>query len=400
MNKVLKEFKLSTWSIHNKMTVFVLIGMIFLAGIFSYQSMPREAFPEIVVPQIFISTPYPGNSAIDIEKLITRPLEKEINGISGVDEIISTSIEGFSSIQVKFDFSITPTEALRKVKDKVDAAKSDKDFPTDLPADPNVQEMNFAELMPIMNINLSGDFSMDQLKEYGKYLEDEIEKVPEISKVDIRGIQDKEIEISVDLYKMEISQISFNDIAMAIQNENITISGGDLLEEGIRRSVRVIGEFKSAKEIANIIVKQEHGNIVYLRDIANVNFKEQEKQSYAREFSQPVVMLDVTKRGGENLINASTQIDAIIAKAKENYFPPNLNISKTNDQTNDTKTMVADLENSIILGVILVVLVLLFFLGVRNALFVGIAIPLSMFISFIVLNAIGVTLNIWYYSHW
>ncbi|WP_457618375.1 efflux RND transporter permease subunit [Lutibacter sp.] len=393
MNKVLKEFKLSTWSIHNKMTVFVLIGMIFLAGIFSYQNMPREAFPEVVVPQIFISTPYPGNSAIDIEKLITRPLEKEINGISGVDEIISTSIEGFSSIQVKFDFSITPTEALRKVKDKVDAAKSDKDFPTDLPADPNVQEMNFAELMPIMNINLSGDFSMDQLKEYGKYLEDEIEKVPEISKVDIRGIQDKEIEISVDLYKMEISQISFNDIAMAIKNENMTISGGDLLEEGIRRSVRVIGEFKSAKEIANIIVKQEHGNIVYLRDIANVNFKEQEKQSYAREFSQPVVMLDVTKRGGENLINASSQIDVIIAKAKENYFPPNLNISKTNDQTNDTKTMVADLENSIILGVILVVLVLLFFLGVRNALFVGIAIPLSMFISFIVLNAIGVTLN-------
>ena len=159
MSKVLKEFKLSTWSINNKMTVFVIIGMIFLAGIFSYQSMPRESFPEIVVPQIYVATPYPGNSALDIEKLITRPLEKEINGISGVEEIISTSIEGFSTIQVEFDFSVTPTEALRKVKDKVDAAKSDKDFPTDLPADPNVQEMNFAELIPIMNINLSGDFS-------------------------------------------------------------------------------------------------------------------------------------------------------------------------------------------------------------------------------------------------
>ncbi len=393
MSKVLKEFKLSTWSIHNKMTVFVIIGMIFLAGIFSYQSMPREAFPEIVVPEIFISTAYPGNSAIDIEKLITRPLEKEINGISGVDEITSTSIEGFSSIKVTFDFSVTPTEALRKVKDKVDIAKSDKDFPKDLPADPNVKELNFAELMPIMNINLSGDFSMDELKEYGEYLEDEIEKVPEISKVDIRGIQDKEMEISVDLYKMEISKISFNDIAQAIQNENMTVSGGDLLENGLRRNVRVIGEFKSADEIADIIVKQEHEDIVYLRDIAIVTFKEQEKQSYAREFSQPVVMLDVTKRGGENLINASTQIDAIIAKAKESYFPSNLNISKTNDQTNDTKTMVSDLENSIILGIILVVLVLLFFLGIRNALFVGIAIPLSMFMSFIILNALGVTLN-------
>ncbi|WP_372766275.1 efflux RND transporter permease subunit [Lutibacter sp.] len=393
MSKVLKEFKLSTWSINNKMTVFVIIGMIFLAGIYSYQSMPREAFPEIVVPEIFVSTAYPGNSAIDIEKLITRPLEKEINGISGVDEITSTSIEGFSSIKVTFDFSVTPTEALRKVKDKVDAAKSDNDFPKDLPADPNVKELNFAELMPIMNINLSGDFSMDELKEYGEYLEDEIEKVPEISKVDIRGIQDKEMEISVDLYKMEISKISFSDIAQAIQNENMTVSGGDLLENGLRRNVRVLGEFKSADEIANIIVKQENEEIVYLRDIATVTFKEQEKQSYAREFSQPVVMLDVTKRGGENLIIASTQIDEIIAKAKESYFPSNLSISKTNDQTNDTKTMVSDLENSIILGIILVVVVLLFFLGIRNALFVGIAIPLSMFMSFIILNALGVTLN-------
>mgnify|MGYP001825073034 CR=1 FL=1 len=393
MDKVLKEFKLSTWSINNRMTVFVLIAMIFLAGIFSYRSMPREAFPEIVIPEVYIATPYPGNSALDIEKLITRPLEKEINGISGVDEIVSTSIEGFSTIQVTFDFSITPTEALRKVKDKVDTAMSDKDFPTDLPADPTVQEMNFAELMPIMNINLSGDFSMDQLKEYGEYLEDAIEKVPEISKVDIRGIQDKEMEISIDLYKMQTSQISFNDIAGAIQNENMTVSGGDLLEDGLRRNVRVIGEFKSAKEIENIIIKQENQNIVYLRDIAEVNFKEQEKQSYAREFSQPVVMLDVTKRGGENLINASTQIDAIIAEAKENFLPPNLYVSKTNDMTNDTKTMVADLENSIILGVILVVLVLLFFLGIRNALFVGIAIPMSMFISFNILSFLGVTLN-------
>lgn len=394
MSKVLKEFKLSTWSIHNKMTVFVIIVMIFLAGIFSYKSMPREAFPEIVVPEIYVATPYPGNSALDIEKLITRPLEKEINGISGVDKIVSTSIEGFSSIQVTFDFSVTPSEALQKVKDKVDAATSGKDFPTDLPADPNVQELNFAELMPIMNINLSGDFSMDQLKEFGEYLEDEIEKVPEISKVEIRGIQDKEMEISVDLYKMEISQISFNDIAMAIQNENMTVSGGDLLENGIRRNVRIIGEFKSAKEIEDIIVKQENNNIVYLRDIAVVHFKEQEKQSYAREFSKSVVMLDVKKRGGENLINASEQIDVILKDAKENYFPSNLFLSKTNDMTNDTKTMVADLENSIILGVILVVLVLLFFLGIRNALFVGIAIPLSMFISFIILSFLGVTLNI------
>lgn len=393
MTRINKEFKLSTWSIYNKMTVFVILAIISIAGIVSYQSMPREAFPEIVVPQIFVTTVYPGNAALDIEKLITRPLEKEINSIAGIDVIKSTSTEGFSTIQIEFDFSITPTEALRKVKDKVDAAMSDKDFPKDLPSDPHVQELNFAEIAPIMNINLSGDYPLDKLKEYAEYLEDKIEQLPEITAVDIRGVQDKEVEISVDLYKMELSKISFSDIGSAVQNENMTISGGDILENGIRKNLRILGEFTSVNEFKNIIVKQEENNIVYLGDIATISFKEQEKVSYAREFSKSVVMLDVKKRGGENLINASEKIDVIIAQAQAKVFPKNLFVSKTNDMSIDTKTQVADLENSIILGVILVVLVLLFFLGLRNALFVGVAIPISMMLSFIILNMMGVTLN-------
>ena len=393
MNKDIKEFKLSSWSISNRMTVAVITFIIVLAGLMSYTSMPRENFPEIVIPQIYIATPYPGNSALDVEKLITKPLEKEINGITGVDKISSSSIQGFSSIQVEFSFDITPSEALQKVKDKVDVAMSDNDFPTDLPSDPSVTEMNFSEMVPIMNINLSGEFSMDQLKEFAEYLEDEIEELPEITSVDIRGVQEKEIEVAIDLYKLEASQISFTDVENAISFENMSVSSGNILQNGIQRNVRVVGEFKSAKEIEDIIVKQENGAIVYLRDIAEVRFQEQEKESFAREYSQPVVMLDVKKRGGENLLNASSKIDAILAEASANVFPKNLEISKTNDQSNDTRTMVSDLENSIILGVILVVLVLYFFLGFRNALFVGIAIPLSMFLSFSILSFIGVTLN-------
>ena len=389
----IKEFKLSSWAVSNRATVAVITLIIVLSGLLSYVSMPRENFPEIVIPQIYIATPYPGNSALDVEKLITKPLEKEINSITGVDKITSNSIQGFSSIQVEFTFDITPSEALQKVKDKVDVAMSDSDFPKDLPTDPSVQEMNFSEMMPIMNINLSGEFSMDQLKEYAEYLEDEIEELSEISGVDIRGVQEKEIEVAIDLYKLEASKISFTDVENAIAYENMSVSGGDILQNGVRRNVRVIGEFTSPKEIENIIVKQEKGNIVYLRDIADVSFKEQEKESYAREYLQPVVMLDVKKRGGENLLNASAKIDKIIEEAKANVFPKNLVISKTNDQSNDTKTMVSDLENSIVLGVILVVLVLYFFLGFRNALFVGIAIPLSMFLSFSILSFMGVTLN-------
>ncbi len=389
----IKEFKLSSWSVSNKMTVAVITCIIILSGLLSYSSMPRENFPEIIIPQIYVATPYPGNSALDVEKLITKPLEKEINAITGVDKITSNSIQGFSTIQVEFTFDITPSEALQKVKDKVDIAMSDSDFPTDLPTDPSITEMNFSELIPIMNVNLSGEFSMDQLKEYGEYLEDKIEVLPEISSVDIRGVQEKEVEVAIDLYKMQASQISFMDVENAIAYENMSVSSGDILQNGLRRNVRVVGEFSEISEVASLIVKQEKDAIVYLRDIATVRFKEQEKESYAREYLQPVVMLDVKKRGGENLLEASAKIDAVIAAAKETKFPKNLVISKTNDQSNDTKTMVSDLENSIILGIILVVIVLYFFLGFRNALFVGIAIPLSMLLSFSILSFMGVTLN-------
>jgi len=375
------------------MTVFVIIFIIIIGGLQAYRGMPREAFPEVVVPQIFISTIHPGNSAVDVEKLITRPLEQEINTISGVDKITSTSTQGFSMIMAEFDFSVTPEEALRKVKDKIDVAMSDADFPKDLPADPNVQELNISEMMPIMNINLSGEFSIDQLNEYAEYLEEEIENLPEITGVDIRGVQDKEVEIAVDLYKMQASEINFYDIATAIQNENVTMSGGELLENSTLRNVRIVGEFTSPKEIGDIIVKQEDGNIVYLRDIATISFQGADRVSYAREFSQPVVMLDVKKKGGQNLIIAAEKINKIITIAKETKFPENLEISVTNDLSGMTKKQVSNLENSIIMGVILVVLVLLFFLGVRNAMFVGIAIPLSMLMSFIILGTMGVTLN-------
>ncbi len=392
-NKSDKEFRLSSWAVNNRTTVFVILALIFLAGISAYRSMPAEAFPEVVTPEIYVGTPYPGNSPLDIEKLITRPLEKEINAISGIDEINSTSVQGYSTIQVKFNFDVTPDEALRKVKDKVDVAKSDPDFPSDLPADPNVFEMNFAELVPILNINLSGDFTPDQLKEYAEYLEDRIEGLPEISEVNIRGVDDKEVRVQLDMQKLAALELSFNDVAGALQQENVSVSGGDLLVDGYRRNVRINGEYSSMEEIENTIVKNEKADVVYLKDIATVEFSEVEKESYAREYQQPVVMLDVKKRAGENLIIASDKIEQILADAQATVFPSNLEISVTNDQSDQTRNQIAELENSIIFGVLLVVLVLMFFLGLRNALFVGIAIPTSMLLSFMILNAMGITLN-------
>lgn len=391
--KGLKEFGLSTLALKNPVTIIVLSIILAVVGTISYTSMPREAFPEVVIPQIYVGTPYPGNSPLDIEKLITRPLEKEIKTITGIDDVNSTSVEGYSTIDIKFDFSTTPEQALRKVKDAVDKVMGDPNFPKDLPADPNVFEMNMSELVPALNVNLSGDFSMEMLKEYAEVLEERIEDIPQITKVDIRGIQEREVKIDVNLYRMESMEVTFNDIENAITSENMTISGGDVVVDGVRRNVRLIGEFQDWREIANVIVKNEKFNIVRLRDVAEVSFEGKERESFSREYGAPVVMLDVMKRGGENLIEASEAVYEIIAKAKKNDFPEGLEITTTNDLTGKTKTQVSELENSIIFGTILVVLVLLFFLGLRSAVFVGIAIPLSMFIAFFILNTMGVTLN-------
>ncbi|MCV9385621.1 efflux RND transporter permease subunit [Reichenbachiella ulvae] len=388
--KTEKQFGLTTLSLNNRTTVFVLTALIILMGISTYINLPKESFPEIHQPVVYVGTPHPGNSPVDMENLITRPLEKELNTIAEVDEIRSTSVQDYSTIIVEFTSDTEIEEALTKVKDAVDRAK--QELPSDLESDPNVFEMNFAEF-PVLNINLSGDFSIEELNDYAEDLEDEIEKIIEISKVEIRGVDEKEVRINVDPYQMEARLVNFSDIENAIRAENITLSGGNLKEGDIRRSIRVVGEFDNPKQLLEVVVKQEAGNIVYLGDIANVEFDYKEKQSYARLRRQPVVMMDVVKRSGENLLIATDKINDILEDFKANRFPEGLEVTITNDQSQQTRDMVSSLENNIISGVLLVVLVLLFFLGTRNALFVGVAIPLSMFMSFMILGMFGVSIN-------
>ncbi|MEP3389249.1 MAG: efflux RND transporter permease subunit, partial [Reichenbachiella sp.] len=385
-----KEFGLTTLSINNRTTVLVLSALIVLMGISTYINLPKESFPEIRQPKVYIGTPHPGNSPVDMENLITRPIEKELNTIASVEEIRSTSVQDYSTIIVEFTSTTLIEDALTKVKDAVDKAKPE--LPSDLEKDPNIFEMNFSEF-PVLNINLSGNFSIEELNDYAEDLEDEIEKISQISKVDIRGVDEKEVRVNVDPYQMEARLVNFSDIENAIRAENITLSGGNLKEGDIRRSIRVVGEFKDPKDLLKVVVKHEKGNIVYLGDIAEVEFDYKEKQNYARLNGKPVVMLDIVKRSGENLLIATDKIDEIIADFKANRFPEGMEVTKTNDQSQQTRDMVSSLENNIISGVLLVVLVLLFFLGTRNALFVGVAIPLSMFMAFMILGMFGITIN-------
>ena len=386
-----RSFKLTNLSLKNKTTVFILTFLLTIFGLISYQSMPKSLYPDIVMPTIMVQTVYPGNSPADIENLITRPIEKELKSIKGIKKLSSSSLQDNSSIIVEFNTDVELKTALQDVKDGVDKAKGD--LPSDLDMDPMVMDIDFSEF-PILNINLSGDFSLDELKVYAEYLQDEIETFGEISKVEITGLLDKEVLIEADLHLMESTKVSFRDIEDAVRFENISIAAGDVLIGDLRRTVRTSAEFKSAKEIGNIIVKHEKGNIVYLKDIATVTNGYEDRESFARLYSNPVVSLNVVKKTGQNLLVATDKIMALLAQSKESkQIPKNLSISITNDQSEQTRDQLSNLENSIIFGVILVVLTLLFFLGLRNALFVGLAIPLSMFISFVVFGGMGTTMN-------
>ncbi|MEQ9591126.1 MAG: efflux RND transporter permease subunit [Cyclobacteriaceae bacterium] len=394
-NKVDKEFKLASWAIDNPSVIYVMIGLFFFIGLSSYFAMPREDFPEIKETKIYISTPYPGNTAEDIERLITDPIEDQIKNVSNVVEITSTSQEDYSIITVEFDEDITVEAAKQKVKDEVDVKKAGEDWPlfNGAKVEPNVFDLNLSEEIPIMNINIAGDYPVDKLKEFGEYLEDEIEDLSEIKEVNIRGAQEKEVEVAVDVYKMMAAKVSFDDVLKTIGNGNMTMSAGNLKTSGQRRTIRVLGEIEEPNDLNDFVVKTENNSPVYLKDIAKVTFKEEDRSTFAREFGHSVVMLDVKKRAGKNMIEAANKIRGIIAEAQADYFPQDLSITISNDSSSRTLNQVDDLVNNIIFGILLVVTVLMFFLGFRNALFVGFAIPMSMFMSFMILSTLGYTLN-------
>tara|TARA_B110000483_G_scaffold51388_1_gene63870 strand:+ start:18761 stop:22183 length:3423 start_codon:yes stop_codon:yes gene_type:complete len=390
MKNKLKEFGLTSLAIDNATSVFLVSFMILLFGLQSYQKMPKQQYPDASMPTIFVNTPYFGNSAEEIENLISRPIEKELEGVEGIKSVNSTSIQDFSVIVAEFDASLEMSEVLRKTKDAVDKAKSE--LPTDLKKDPEILEINFSEI-PIVTVNVSGDYSPDELRAYAEQLENKIELIKEVSKVQMRGQQEREMKIDVDLNKMQSLKVSFTDIENAVKTENLTMSGGEIVKNGFRRAVRIVGQFTSDIELENIIVKSEKQRPIYLKDIATVKYGYKERTSYARSDGYPVISLDVIKRKGKNLLAAADELKIVLAQ-EVNELPSDLKVSLFNDQSVNTRNEVSNLENSIISGVILVILVLLFFLGLRNASFVGIAIPLSMLMGILFLYVSGTTMNI------
>lgn len=381
-----KEFKPASWAIDNRISIYILTFFIAVLGISSYNSLPKESFPEIVIPTMYINTVYVGNSPANIENLVTKPIEKQLKGIAGVKKLNSTSLQDVSVIMVEFGTSVDVSDAKEKVKDAV--AKAATDLPKDLTRQPNVMEISFSEL-PIMYVNIAGNMDLNKLKQYADDVKDGIEGMKEISRVQMVGDLEREIQINIDMYKMQAANFSLGDIQRAVQYENMNISGGLVPMDGMKRNLSVKGEFKTVEEIQDLIVSSGSGSKVYLKDIAEVVDANKEQESYARLEGKNVITLNVIKRSGENLIDASDNVYALIEKMGKDDLPKDLKITITGDQSEKTRSTLHDLINTIIIGFILVTFILMFFMGVTNAIFVAASVPLSMFIAFAVMPMIG-----------
>jgi len=384
--KKFKEYKPTSWAIDNRTAIYIIAIIVSIYGLLTFNRMPKEQFPDIVVPTISITTVYVGNSPKDIENLVTRPLEKQLKGISGakVKKVTSTSQTDFSLIVVEFDTDVKTETAKLKVKDAIDKAKSD--LPNDLTSQPNAQEFAFSE-MPIMFVNVSGDFDGIKLKEYADKMQDRFEELAEITRAEIVGAPEREIQVNVDPYKMQAARVSFMDIENAISRENRDITGG-LVEVGnMRRTIKIKGQFTSALNLNDIVVRSSaRGASVYLKDIAELKDTIREKDSYARLDGKNVITINIIKRAGENLISAAGKIKDIVAQMQEDrVLPKDLKVVITGDQSKATATSFNELINTIIIGFILVLLVLMFFMGVTNAFFVALSVPLSVFVAFLFL---------------
>ena len=390
MKDAFKEFKPSSWAIDNRTAVYIITILITLAGLSAYFSLPKEQFPEIKIPQIIVQTVFPGTSPENMENLVTKHLEKQMKNLTGIKKVTSNSFQDYSVVVAEFNTDVSVDKAKQDVKDAVDKAKTD--LPKNLPNQPEVKDIDLSEL-PILNVNISGNYDLNRLKKYADRIKDNIEAMKQIKRVDIVGALDREIQINMDMYKMEGAGITFGDVQNTIASENVSATAGQVTMGNQKRLLSIKNEFKTAAEIGNVVIKSQQGKAVYLRDIAAVTDSFQEQKSYARLDGNNVITMNVIKAKGQNLIEASDNITALMKKMQGTELPKDLKIVVTGDQSEKTKSTLTDLINTIIIGFLLVTIILMFFMGVTNALFVAMSVPLSCAIAFMVLPTIGFTMN-------
>ncbi|MDD8019375.1 MAG: efflux RND transporter permease subunit, partial [Bacteroidota bacterium] len=320
--------KIWSMAVDNKIVVYILMVIIVLFGWNAYQGLPREAAPDITIPLVIVATPYIGVSPVDIEGLITQPLERALKGLKDLKQVTSVSKEGLSTIRVEFNTGIDIDEALRRVRDKVNSTRAQ--LPNDI-LDPVVSEINISEF-PIMFVNVGGEVGLARLKKIADDMKDRIEGIPGVIAADITGGLEPEVQVNVDVYRMNAYQISFDDVSGAIRAENLSIPGGTIDTKEKTLTVRIPGEFKEVKPLEDIVIKNQNGKPIYLRDVAKVDYSFEDRQTHARLNRTEVVSLAVRKRAGENLLRISDEVKRIVNE-EQAKLPVGIKLDISNDQS-------------------------------------------------------------------
>lgn len=380
---------ISKLAVNNKVTVYILVAIIVLFGIFSYNNIPKESAPSITIPNIFVSTLYFGVSPKDMENLVTQEIEKEVKGIKDVKKVTSISQESFSMVNIEFNPEVEIDDALQKVRDKVAIAKTK--MPTDI-EEPTITEINLSE-QPMLYVNLSGNLGLAALKDIADKLSDEIEVIPGVLNADVKGGLEREVKVNIDADRLKYYNLTFNDVIQKISFENQSIPGGSVDVGNQNYLVRVPGQYEDPEKIRDIVVKADNEQPIYIRDVAQVIYGFKDRTTLARENGQESVTIVIKKRSGENIIRIADEVKSMLEEKKAT-FPEGLKVSYTGDESHHIKNTVHELENGIITGFLLVCIILLASMGLKNAFLVATSIPFSFFISFIVLDAFGVTMNI------
>jgi CzcA family heavy metal efflux pump len=380
---------LNQYALKRQITVLALLVIIVIAGLYCYVSLPRESFPDITIPYVFVTTTYEGVAPADMEELITIPIERKLKGIDDVEEIRSTSAEGLSTVAIKFLPKVNLDDALQKVRDKVDQAEGD--LPADLQDDPVIKEVNFSD-MPVIRVVLSGPFSLRRLQNLAEDMQDRLESIAGVLEARLTGGLEREIHVEFDLDRVRAYNVPFSSIVGSVNNSNVNMPGGSMdIGEG-KYLVRVPEDFEHPSEIFSIVAFVRDGKPVYLRDVATIKDAYKDPLTRSRINGKNSVTIGVLKRSGENIVRVTEEVKRVVNDMQPE-LPQTLQVDLTADQSNDVRLLVADLENNIISGLILVLAVIFFFIGGQSAVFVALAIPYSMFITFALLTGFNVTLN-------
>ena len=380
--------RLTDLSLAHRATIFFLTAFLVIAGTSAYITLPRESSPDISIPQIIVYTLWPGASPVEVENQVTRIVEREVKGVDDLKELTSVSQESASVVTVEFLSGTDIDDALQKVRARVDRAEAD--LPTDA-EDPILQEINFSDI-PILQVNLAGDVGAARLKTIAEDLQDRIESVPGVLRANLVGGVEREVQVDVDPRKLQLYGLSLNDVIDAVGAENVSIPGGDLELGSLSYAVRVPAEVDDPLRVADFVIEARDGSPVYVRDVAEVRFGIEDPESLARIDGAESVALAVQKRLGANIIEVSDLVKLEVEAAREGW-PAGVEATLLGDLSKDIRRMVMDLENNILSGLVLVILVLMFVLGFRTALFVGLAIPFSMLLTFVAIQLSGTTLN-------